>query len=229
MIKVPKNHKLNALISKEQELSKHERETREKYKEFKQKADDTYIIMQSAWERCEIAKKRMAQEFEKLQQTSHIFNEIWDEFEHVRERKGHQIKSLSKEASREHNKMQECYNLASYYNHQNNQSESTKWHFEGQKHATHRDELSADIKTLFQELYKARQNAILRTPQDDNSSYNRAREIYSSAIIRHESIKRRHNHLQSICDYYKSLYDSAQSEHRKILEELHQNQSKQPF
>ena len=212
------NPELDAIREKEQSAFYRKQEAFKVYQDAKDRLNNAYNAMMSAWEVRTITCDNMNREYEKMQKSNERFREIWDNYSHLRDVNNYCIELLRREADLEHQMMKQCFEQASYAYEYGDKSEAPIFSAAAQDHKERRDELNAEISVLIQEIHDAKTNAERRAPKTSGLAFHRAKEIFENAKSRHESAVAKFKLLKAEHSRCKAEFDLAHAEHLRLKE-----------
>ena len=217
---MPKNHELDTLKTREQNVFQLKQVAWNRYTEAKNRCSELHNTMQEAWrERC-LLREEMNREYDNITDSNTHYHNVWDEYSRIRDRNNSRIESLRNEADYEHQAMIRCFNQASFEYSSGNKSMAPVHSREGHQHKECRDNLNREISYLAQEVKSAKQDAIYKAPKTNSALFKKAKEAFLYAKSKHESIQSEFKQQKSERDRFKAEFDALQKEHTCLKEEF---------
>ena len=210
---------LESLKTKAQELFQRKQELYQQYAETRDRANAAYIAAQDAYQERRLAREGMNREFETLREAEAKRDEIWAEFEKTKRAINIRIELLRQTADSEHQKMKDCFALASKA-YEEGKVEAPLYASMGHDHKDHRNNINSEISSLVQEIREAKEAAMAAAPQIDRTAFLKAKKIYEEAKARHETAQTEFKRLVEERNELKKAFDAAHAEHTRLKDEI---------
>lgn len=187
--------------------------------EYEGRIEAAHAAMVKAWEKLEMVRVEMDDEYEKLRLTSKKYRQVWDEYDHIYENNASAIKLLREEADREHEQMQDYFEQAAKEYESGDKAKSAILAAEGREHGKRRNELNVQIKKHCDVIRVARQKTIQDSPRIDSSAYRAVREVHAAAKVDYKKAKSEFLCLKKERDRLREIYLTAKDEFYSIREQ----------
>ena len=194
----------------------------ERYKEIRDRTSMAHDEMNAAWQERTAARERMNAEFEARKSAYESRDEIWGEYQRIRNRNNYRIEDLRRYADSEHEAMKECFDRASAAYEYGDRSEAPIYSAEGREHKENRNAANEEIKSLIQEIRAAKEYAESHAPRASSEAFNQAKAEFEAAKDRHVKAQTRFKELKAERDRLKAEFDRAKEEFFRIKAEFDQ-------
>lgn len=194
----------------------------ERYKEIRDRTSMAHDEMNAAWQERTAARERMNAEFEARKSAYESRDEIWGEYQRIRNRNNYRIEDLRRYADSEHEAMRECFDRASAAYEYGDRSEAPIYSAEGREHKENRNAANEEIKSLIQEIRTAKEYAESHAPRVSSEAFNQAKAEFEAAKERHVKAQNRFKELKAERDRLKAEFDRAKEEFFRIKAEFDQ-------
>ena len=194
----------------------------ERYKEIRDRTSMAHDEMNAAWQERTAARERMNAEFEARKSAYESRDEIWGEYQRIRNRNNYRIEDLRRYADSEHEAMKESFDRASAAYEYGDRSEAPIYSAEGREHKENRNAANEEIKSLIQEIRTAKEYAESHAPRVSSEAFNQAKAEFEAAKERHVKAQTRFKELKAERDHLKAEFDRAKEEFFRIKAEFDQ-------
>jgi hypothetical protein len=217
--KVARDAELDRLKAEQDRTYQRQQEAFQTMKRKQEEQHALYEQQQAAWNRRKAVGDELNREYERLQASRKLNDEVWGEYQRVRDYNNSRISALKPQADSAYRNMVSAFERASTVYNSGDKAAAPGYSAEGKNYQAILQSLNAEISSLGVEIKSAKARAeSVGGGRTDGSAFSAAKARFQALKSEHTAIQSKFKSVKSEYDRAKATFKSAQAAHKKAKE-----------